>query len=204
MTWHLPFRYARESIFPYIHNRWISPSHKIIIKHPEYHLGSYHDTDDIMLYGMFQLLVDYVEIECAVFPCVSEDQNRLFETPWQRVYRVISELPGVRHFIPPGRNARRGLHHLRWAMKLGKESPSQAASAKEVFELYRFWKHTRLGRVNPWTLYSEIREHRDWTRPLSKTERRFLNRAHAVEERYHREDEQMLIRLIKRRRDLWT
>jgi hypothetical protein len=89
-------------------------------------------------------------------------------------------------------------------MKLGKESPSQAASAKEVFDLYRFWKHTRPGRVNPWSLYTEIRENRDWTRPLSKTERRFLNRAHAVEERYHREDEQMLIRLIKRRRDLWT
>lgn len=204
MTWHLPFRTAREFIFPYIHNRWISPSHKIIIRNSQYPKGSYHDIDDIMLFGMFQLLVDYVEIECSIFPCGTPDQDRLFETRWNLVLQWIEGIPGFRYLVPSTRNATRGLHHLRWAMKLGKESPSQAESAKEIFALYRFWKHTRPRRPGAWDLYTDVRVDRDWKTPLTKKERRLLNKCHATEERYHREDQQMLIRLIKQRRSMWT
>jgi hypothetical protein len=204
MKFHLPFRSAREFIFPYIHNRWVDPSHKITIHHPDFPHGSYREADERILFGMFQVLVDYVEIECSVFPCCTTEQSRLFETPWQTCSRWISTLPGLHYFIPPTRNARRGLHHLRWAMKLGAESPGQAASAKDIFELYRFWIHTRPRRVNPWEAYTESRVSRDWERPLTPKERKLLDRCHGSEERHHQEDARMLMRLIKRRRDLWT
>jgi hypothetical protein len=145
------------------------------------------------------MLVDFVEIECSIFPA----RSSLFETRGQRIYQFIQDLPFLTWILPPGRNARRGLHHLRWAMKI-REMPSQAEHAKAVFKLYRFWKHERPARKDPFAAYSAAREGKDWRGSPTPKEKKLLDRGAKLEAKYEHEDEQMLHLLMKIRTGLWT
>jgi len=151
-----------------------------------------------MLYILFQMLVDFVEIECG-----SVCGPYRFETPGQKTYRVISDLPLLNWLLPPGRNARRGLHHLRWAMTL-KDIPSQAQHAKDVFMLYRFWKHERPERKDPFEDTECFSGGHKLGEPLTARYKAFLDRAGKLEDKYDREDEEMLHLLITIRQGLWT
>jgi hypothetical protein len=188
---------------PYIHNGWVNPSHLVIIKHPEYGFGRYHDADTTMLFAMFQILVDFVEIECG-----SICGPYRFETRLQKIHRVITNLPLLHWLLPPVRNKRRGLHHLRWAMKL-QDSPSQAAHAKDVFALYRFWTKQRPNRKGPWDwaeTFEEIKRipNTEGLLSFSPEYSARLDEANELEELYHQEDEAALLLLVKIRRGLWT
>jgi len=189
----------------YIHNRWISPSHRVTINHPEFSRGQYHDTDCIMMFAMFQLLVDFVELECGTFGLCGVYP---FEhSRWQRMYRVMGDIPILGWFVPPSRNALRGLHHLRWAMKLP-DMPSQVEHAKAVFRLYKFWKHERPARPDPFDDaegFTDEEEGRgkkfgDWSPRYSE----FLKRAGELEDKYNQEDQEYLHMLIEIRCGLWT
>lgn len=183
----------------YIHNRWVCPSDRVVIRHPDYPRGHYYDADGKMLYILFQMLVDFVEIECAIFP----PNSNYFETRQQRIYRIIQDLPVLTWLLPSTRNARRGLYHLRWAMKL-KDMPGQAEHAKAVFKLYRFWKHERPARKDPFAAYSAAREGKEWRGSLTPKEKKLLDRGTKLEDKYEREDEKMLHLLMKIRMGLWT
>ncbi len=187
-----------RDIMSYIHNRWIDPSDRVIIQHYDYPRGYYHDADSKMLYILFQMVVDFVEIECGHIHGTFG-----FETRGQKAYRIISELPLLSWLLPSCRNARHGLHHLRWAMKL-KDMPSQAEHARAVFKLYKFWKHDRPNRKEPFESYYQAREGKDWRGSLSPKEKKLLDRGAKLEAKYEREDEQMLHLLMKIRTGLWT
>ena len=188
-----------SSILPYIHNRWIHPSHKVTIQpHEEFLYGHYHDCDTVMMHAMFQLLVDYVEIECAAL-------GDHYENSYQRMMTRLHTLPGIHWFIPNTRNPLKGLHHLRWEMKLPDDChKSQAAYAVDIFRLYRFWKHERPLRRDPWENYIRTRGARDWTRPLTQKERRALDHCQKIRDIYDQEDDRMLRLLLRRRRGMWT
>jgi hypothetical protein len=197
MRWTNLYRKMITNPLAYVHNRWINPSDRVIIKHPDYPQGHYHDSDTVMLYALFQLVVDYVEIECGNF------LSTRFENGWQKWYRRFRELPLLNWLIPPTRNALRGLHHLRWEMAL-KDNSSQSEAAKELFQIYRFWKHTRLERADPFTAYHNLRDGKDWKGPISEQERVLLQEATALEELYEQEDTDMMQRIIKVRNCMWT
>ena len=198
MTWYQ----FREQFFMtplyYIHNRWVNPSDRVIIRHPDYPKGQYQDTDTTMLFVLFQMVVDFVEIECA-----GGCGNAHFETTWQACSRTIRELPFLRWFVISPRNARQGLHHLRWTMKL-KDMPSQVTFARDMFTLYTFWKHERPRRQDPWKIYSKMREGKDWKGPLTPQEKKQLYKCQAVEDKYTHQDTKMLNLLIKNRTGMWT
>jgi len=198
MNWLQFYRAYLQAPFPYIHNRWINPSDRVIIRHPEFNKGHYHDADYIMLYAIFQMVVDYVEIECVVFPATTD----CFETRWQSINRWIHDLPVLHWFLKPVRNARRGLHHLRWAMKI-KDNDSQRQFAVDIFKVYKFWVHDRPARKDPFTTYYALREGKDWKGKLTPKERKALNRAQKLETKYEKEDERMLHLIIKQRGGLW-
>lgn len=188
------------SILAYIYNKWIDPSDRVIIKHQDYLRGSYHDCDCKMLYVLFQMLVDFVEMECgAIYG------PYYFESHLQKLHRKITNLPIVSWFLPPARNIRRGLHHLRWAMKL-QDIPSQAQQAKDVFLLYKFWVHTRPRRIDPWIWVETFIEPKrigngfDCSPEYSVK----LTEAGKIEDQYDKEDQEMLTLLIKIRGGLWT
>lgn len=189
----------------YIHNRWVRPSHKVTITHPDIRVGQYRDVDTIMLYANFQILVDFIEVELAG----AHFGPTYFETRGQKVYRVIQELPILGWLLPLPRNARRGLHHLRWSMQL-KDSPSQAHYAREKYELYKWWTRTRPNRVDPWswpdTDVTETRQMigEDGRLNFSVEYSAKLEQSAKEDDKYTEEDTDMLIRLMRIRGGLWT
>ena len=199
MTWYRLYHDYLLAPAIYIHNRFVCPSDRVIIRHPGFRKGSYHDADDRMLYLMFQMVVDYIEIECA--GCVGPKEG-LFETNWQKCDRWVRELPLLHWFLPPPRNARRGLHRLRWEISL-KDHPSQSESAKDLLTLYRFWVHERPRREDPWEKVSDVRMN---GRSFMLTEqwRKEADIAHAIDAQFDEQDQAMLHLIIKNRRCLWT
>jgi hypothetical protein len=93
----------------------------------------------------------------------------------------------------------------------------QAISAKNVYDLYIWWKDVRPNRPDPyeisgWSAFCDKRETAgdgmfrfdnmdDEERKLSRQYREKLD---AIEKSYEEEDEEMMIKLIKIRQDLWT
>lgn len=191
-----------KSTLAHIHNRWICPSHQVNIRHEDFPKGRYHDADSILLYAAFQVLVDFVEIELG-----SHWGPYCFETPGQKAYRILSRLPVIHWFFPHGRNVRRGLHHLRWAMNL-KEMPSQAESARSIFLLYRFWTRSRPSRIEPFATGGEEFEHerifRDGFFHLSPEYSAYLDSQSQLEDKYTLEDTEMFKLLVDVRGGLWT
>jgi hypothetical protein len=199
MNWSYFYHHRLIAPVAYIHNRWINPSDRVIIQHPDFSKGSYHDADHTMLYLLFQMVVDYVEIECAVFPATTN----VFETRWQSIDRFIHEIPFLHWFMKPTRNARRGLHYLRWAMKI-KDNDSQRQFAKDIFTVYKFWVHERPARKDPFATYYALREGKDWKGKLTPKERKVMNAAQKLEDKYEKQDQRMLHLIIKQRSGLWT
>lgn len=165
--------------------------------------GEYHDLDERILYGIMNSLVDYVEVELAYKSrwCNTEESKT---AKWQN-----------------GRCPELGLAHLAWAMTLGSEEldevercNSQAASAREIKIIYDWWK-SRPNRPDPYDVsgWSEICEDRQngglkmFEKGSTEFERRkdkALKTLRKIESQYEKEDQDMLIRVIKRRHSLWT
>lgn len=200
MTWGFIYHNYLMAPVTYIHNRWVCPSDRVIIRHPDYAVGHYHDKDFTMLYVMFQLIVDYVEIECASRLGASEDY---YETTWQKWDRRWRELPVLHWYVKPVRNIRRGLHHLRWQINM-KDHPGQTQFAKDIFRLYKFWKHDRPARKDPFEKYHLAREGKAWRGKLTPEEDKLLKRGANLEVKHEKEDERMLHLIIKQRNGLWT
>ena len=178
----------------------------------------YYDSDTRMLHGMFNLLVDFIEVEKAWMHVVfDKDARGKFKYPfcsigWSR----------FRSF----RNPEAGLAHLTWEMSLDdpsldeySRSDLQAASAREQFALYDWWKNIRPLRPDPydasgWTDYCErtrakegkgfIWDIEDRTPEGEAESKAALEKLRKIEQSYDAEDEEMLIRLIRIRRQLWT
>ena len=122
--------------------------------------------------------------------------------------------------------------HLEWEMTLKyddewikQDDPNygkpthQAEAAKEKWALYYWWKYVRPHRVDAmeycgWSEYCEDRRKAvgedDWIfdeteQPKDKERsRKILDAMDRLEKQYDSEDEEMLIRLIKLRKSLWT
>jgi hypothetical protein len=98
------------------------------------------------------------------------------------------------------------------------EPTYQANAAKEIIELYTWWTVTYRNRPDPydasgWSEYCEASRQANGGR-LNFGEqdnpelRKMSNKSHKllrkIEAAYEKEDEQMMIRLIKIRQSLWT
>lgn len=174
---------------------------------------NYWDTDTRMFHGMFNLLVDHVEMELAWMQVVFDDESaKKYKYPWWS-----------RHRFKRFRCAQAGLDHLDWAISLGNpELPdterclSQAQHAQEVKEIYLWWKNVRPNRPDPhdvsgWSALCDELRKQDMTvvsKNISSEQQEKISKTHdelrRIESEYEQEDEQMLIRLIKIRTGLWT
>lgn len=113
----------------YINNRFRYKSHIIETNLPK---GEYHEIDEKILYGCFNELVKYVEIECA----------------W--VYGKVKENKPL-YIFKNGSCKAAGLDYLDWAMKdkyKGKLT-NFAKNCKEIKRLYLWWTTKRPNRKNP-------------------------------------------------------
>jgi len=206
----------------YINNRWVSHSHALTAHPRDIQPGNWSDVGNRFLPCMFNELVDFVEIEQAWHYCMwnSEEQKK-YNVPWWR-----SGWLRWRTWRCP----EAGMAYLTWASTLTNEEfldegekhkaePTyQANAAKEIIELYTWWTVTYRNRPDPyeasgWTAVCEAQREANGGRlsfsgdkdPVLKKQ---SDKAHKllqkIEADYTKEDEAMMIRLIKIRESLWT
>jgi hypothetical protein len=111
-----------------------------------------------------------------------------------------------------------GLEYLDWASSLiydsnygvtkkdkqyNKPTP-QALAAKQIKELYLWWKYTRPNRIDPHSLLKDDSDNDDPFSHISKDKKKIYKQIQKLEESYDKEDTNKLIQLIKIRKDLWT
>jgi hypothetical protein len=206
----------------YINNRWVSHSHALTAHPRDIKPGSWSDVGNRFLPCMFNELVDFVEIEQAWHYCLwNDEEQKKYNVPWWR-----SGWLRWRTWRCP----EAGMAYLNWASTLTNEEfldddkkseavPTyQAIAAKEIIELYTWWTMTYRNRPDPyeasgWTAACEASRAANGGRlsfggdkdPEIKA---MSDTAHAklreIEEAYTKEDEEMMIRLIKIRESLWT
>jgi len=209
----------------YINNRWISHTHALTAHPRDIKPGEWRDVGNRFLPCLFNELVDFVEIEQAWHHIAWNDESKeKFKAPfwasgWFR-WRTW-------------RCPEAGIASLDWSMSLvwdkdwgvDETSPefgkptSQAIRAKEIKELYLWWTTVYPARPDPmdasgWSEYCDrlrIEQGSDrWIGMKSKSPetekmgKKALKLSQKIEEAYDKEDEAMMIRLIKIRDSLWT
>ena len=206
----------------YINNRWVSKSHALTADPRDIRPGNWSDVGNRFLPCLFKELVDFVEIEQAWHHCMwSDDAKTKFDVPWWRSGWLR---------LRTWRNAEAGMEYLRWAETLTNEEfldegekhkaePTyQAKSAKEIIELYTWWTETYRNRPDPyeasgWTAVCEASREANGGRlhfgteknpALRKASDLAMKKLRKMEADYEKEEEQMMIRLIKIRGSLWT
>jgi hypothetical protein len=210
----------------YINNRWVTRTHSLTAHPRDIKPGQWCDVGNRFLPCLFNELVDYVEVELAWWHIAWNSEERAkYKVPfyafgWFR-WRVW-------------RSPEAGLDNLKWQMgltyneewlkpddpKFGKPTP-QAVAAKEIYDLYTWWTTTYRNRPDPhdasgWTAYCEKKRElnpddhmslfseKGVSKALRKEGDKALKLCRKIEEQYEKEDEAMLIRLIKIRNSLWT
>jgi len=207
----------------YINNRYVTRTHALSAHPRDIKPGTWSDVGNRFLPCLFNELVDFIEIESAWSHIAwgSKEAREKYDAPfyatgWFR-WRTW-------------RCPQAGLDHLDWAMTLtntdwcepshkdyGKPT-QQATRAKELKELYLWWTDTYRNRPDPyeasgWSAICESRREshkddgfmfEDRTPAEKKETRRALDVMRKIEAQYEKENEAMMIRLIKIRDALWT
>jgi hypothetical protein len=171
----------------------------------------YHEIDERMLHANFELLVDYVEIECANMATVFDDEAR------KKVYGWRRKIPSILR-IKEFRSRELGMKHLEWEASLVdpelgeyERSPSQAARAIQIMILYTWWKDVYPARdeLEPpdsgelglrFLSHKWKSENPEMAEKIAQWSRDSIEQEIA----WDKEEEEMLIALMKIRKGLWT
>ena len=200
---------ALNGVRYYVKNRFFDKMHYLPTRLEK---GKYYDLDTRLMHGLFESLVDFVEMEKAHMQLIShaDDRRAIFRYHWW----------GLRW--SSFRSRELGMKHLDWEMTL--DSPdmeddhvceTQAQTAREVVALYTWWKDIRPVRPDPydasgWSDYCKSRSDRGCSMLAGETEEEeqqskvVIKRLEEIETQQLQEDDAMLIRLINIRRSLWT
>jgi len=175
----------------------------------------YAEVDSKMLYGMFQLLVDFVEIENAHMMIWSD--SRLKQPKW---YTTL---------FKEWRDPSLGIEYCKWGANLDNPNNAdnnpintrQAEAAREILKLYNWWVNVRPNRLDPsdasgYSAHFNTRAAKTkqedgfdsiWASFISERDAALttiLDETNRIEQKYTDEDTAMLIRLITVRQNLWT
>ncbi len=203
------------SIKYWILNRYVTKTHALTSTLKK---GEWHEIEERILYCLFDELVNFVEIDVAWKNVIyNGDPSKKYNAPWYskgwwnlRVWR----------------DAKCGLDYLDWESTLvmdesyglnkqhsdyGKPT-DQAINAQEISTLYHWWKYERVMRKEPyeisgWNDYCEKNSPISYDKETPEERQQvvdLLQLSYDIEKKYLKEDQRMLIRLIKIRTSLWT
>ena len=211
----------------YLNNRYVIRSNSLTAHKDDIKPGEWCDVGNRFLPCMFNELVDFVEIESAwMNVCWSDEAREKYKLPWWRKQWYT-------RWFKQWRCPEAGVAYLEWAsslvydehMMVEKDSElynqptHQAVAAKEILELYRWWKNVYKNRpdvydVSGWSAYCEKRREgraedeflfaQEKTKEEQKKVSKMLKDMHKLEKQYEDEEEKKMIRLIKVRKSLWT
>ena len=208
----------------YINNRFITRTHALTASARDLPRGQWADVGNRFLPCLFNELVDFVEVELAWWHLVWEDKEKRkkYNAPWWRFGWW-----NIRVWRCPqaGLDNLEWQRNLRWtedevgpdSKNLGQLTP-QAVKAQEILDLYKWWTETYRNRPDPyeasgWSAYCEASRlanggRLSWGGDKTPELKKMSDKAHKllrkIEEDYEKEDEAMMIRLIKVRHGLWT
>lgn len=210
----------------YINNRWVTRTHALTASPRDIPRGQWCDVGNRFLPCLFNELREYVEVELAWWQIAWADKEEkakydapFWATGWFR-WRTW-------------RCPQAGLDSLKWQSELvwkedevGEESSNvgqptfQAKNAQEILALYKWWTEVYPNRPDPhdasgWTAYCDLKRKlyeetgmgflsADKTPEMKEMASKALDKTREIEEAYEKEDEEMLIRLIRIRNSLWT
>jgi len=207
----------------YINNRWVTGTHRLTAHAKDIKPGQWCDVGNRFLPCLFNELVDFVEVELAWWHIAWDDEaKKKYQAPfWARGWFRWRTW----------RCPQAGLDNLEWQRNLrwkedevgpdfkglGELTP-QAVKAQEILDLYTWWTTTYRNRPDPhdasgWTEYCEASRLANggklsWSGDKTPELKKMSDKAHKllqkIEAAYEKEDEQMMIRLIKVRHGLWT
>jgi hypothetical protein len=226
------FMYIPDKIYAvkyYINNRYITRTHALTAHPRDIKPGEWCDVGNRFLPCLFNELQDFVEVELAWHHLVWNSEERAkYKAPWYNFgwFRVR----GWR-CKQAGLDNLEWQRKLTWSQdevaegstSLGKPT-QQAITAQEILDLYNWWTVIRPARpdaydASGWTALCEARRERrkaegkdyglfaslsDKTPAEKKASNKAMKLLHKIEADYEKEDDNMLIRLIKIRRGLWT
>jgi hypothetical protein len=202
----------------YINNRWVTRTHALTAHPRDIPRGTWRDVGNRFLPCLMNELVDFVEVEQAWHHVLwDEEARKKYKTPWSRNFFRFRTW----------RCPEAGVDHLKWAMTLTNvdwiaegETPEltyQAKAAREILEIYTWWKEVYPKRPDPmdaggWSAYCEMRREKgykffdmeDKSEEEAEICKTALDKTHEIEKAHNDEDEAMMIRLIKIRESLWT
>ena len=206
----------------YINNRWVTKTHALTASPSDIPRGEWRDVGSRFLPCLFNELRDFVEVELAWWHVAwDKEARKQFKTPfwgtgWFRWRTWRSREAGLANL--------EWQRNLRWqedeclpgSPNVGKLTP-QAVAAQEILDLYKWWTEVYPNRPDPhdaggWTEYCEQRrqsgrdflDFEDRTPEELEASKKALDATQAIEDKYEKEDEEMMIRLIRIRQSLWT
>lgn len=214
-----------QDVRHYIDNRWISKTHTLASNLKQ---GQWHEFETRLLHSTFDSLVDFVETELAWFHMACSDEAyKKYRIPWYRAIFCFSACRNPESGMEYLNWAANLRHDEDWIDPNDPdfEKPTnQALAAQETIALYRWWKEVRSTRQDPmetsgWSAYCDERRKKveangsdlglpfledDETEEGKAEARQILEVLHKMESEQENEDTEMLIRLIKIRKHLWT
>ena len=208
----------------YINNRWVTRTHALTAHPRDIRPGNWCDVGNRFLPCLFNELVDFVEVELAWWHIAWADKDEkakykapFWSTGWFRWRTWRCPQAGLDNL--------EWQRNLRWKedevgpdhKELGKLTP-QAIKAQEILDLYKWWTEVYRNRPDPyeasgWTAACEAQREANGGRlsfstPKDPVLKKAQDKAHKllqkIEADYEKEDEAMMIRLIKVRHGLWT
>jgi hypothetical protein len=207
----------------YINNRWVTRSHALTASPRDIKPGQWQDVGYRFLPCLFNELQNYVEVELAWWHIAwDEAAKKKYQAPfWARGWFRWRTW----------RCPEAGIANLEWQQSLtnsylnedhedyNKPSP-QAKDAAEILALYKWWTEVYRNRPDPhdasgWSAYCDEKRKlnpgsmslfnsKNETKEMKARGTKALDLSRKIEQGYGREDEKMMIRLIKIRRKLWT
>ena len=166
----------------------------------------YYENDERILHGMFNLLAEFVEIEKAQCYYIWGDGNN----------NTCPKTAGILYLSWEAQLVHDGEYMCK-DEDIGKPT-QQAITAEQVLELYTWWIDTRPARKEPLELVGfydidrrgqvgneSVMEMLAYRAQEEKEETsKAYDKADIIEKEYEDEDTEMLIKLIKIRKALWT
>jgi len=211
-----------HSIRIYIDNRFM---HRLHLMDTKLKPGQYYEFDTRLIHGAFETFIDFIDSECASYMlAISNDEfiekvvkKYLIETyqyfPPGKGNDIINDFKRLKKTrtywsaIKPFKNEMLGLAYIVSEIEEFQESyPEQSERAQEMLLLYTWWKKDYLTRKDPFDIYflPDSDDDDDISFTLSDEKKEIYAKISELEKARDEEDTEMLIRLIKLRRSIWT
>jgi len=174
---------------------------------------SYYDPCTVILHVNFNILKEFVEVEQAWSKYLWSGEYK------EKASWCEKHMPFYRRVFS-FRSSKLGIEHFEWAATLDdpalpphERCEHQAIAAREILVLYKWWIEDRPARKEiehvPHSdqglgMMSSLDDDFDRDAEDYKTHVASMDAATKQEEDWNNEDEEMLIRLMKVRRSLWT